>query len=67
MTGAATLEVVSAGSFFVEMLEDVAAYLILAPLAASVALGAAVAVWLAGPRRAPARVLARIRLRRPRR
>jgi hypothetical protein len=44
------------------MLEDVAAYLTLAPLAASLALGAVVcAVWLANRRPVPARVRIRIR------
>lgn len=44
------------------MLDDVAAYLILAPLAASVLLGALVAVaWFGGRRPAPIRVRARHR------
>jgi hypothetical protein len=48
-----------------EMLEDVAAYLTLAPLVASLALGAIVAaLWLAGRRPVPARVRVRIRDRR---
>ena len=47
------------------MLEDVAAYLILAPLAASLALVAVgAACWLAGHRLTPARVRARVRHRR---
>ncbi|HSR24867.1 MAG TPA: hypothetical protein VLW53_15040 [Candidatus Eisenbacteria bacterium] len=47
------------------MLEDVAAYLTLAPLAASLALGAVVcAVWLVRRRPAPARVRVRVRHRR---
>jgi hypothetical protein len=46
------------------MLDDVAAYLTIAPLAASLALGALlVALWLNGRRPAPVRV--RIRSRRP--
>ncbi len=46
-----------------KMLEDVAAYLILAPLAASLALGVAAAVlWLVGRRPEPVRI--RIRHRR---
>jgi hypothetical protein len=48
-----------------EMLEDVAAYLMLAPLAASLALGAAVlAFWLGGRRPALARIRVRVRDRR---
>ena len=44
------------------MLEDVAAYLIVAPLAASLALGAAaVALWLAGRRPEPVRIRIRHR------
>ena len=47
-----------------EMLEDVAAYLILAPVAASLLLGAvALRLWLAG-RRQPAAVAVRIQERR---
>jgi hypothetical protein len=47
---------------FVEMLDEVAAYLILAPLAASLLLGALVAVvWLGGRRPAPVRVRAQRR------
>jgi hypothetical protein len=42
------------------MLDDVAAYLILAPLAAGLALGA-VALWLAGRRPVPVRVRVRTR------
>jgi hypothetical protein len=46
----------------VEMLDEVAAYLILAPLAASLLLGALVAVvWFGGRRPAPVRVRARHR------
>ena len=45
-----------------EMLEDVAAYLILAPVAASLALGAVVLhVWLTGRRPAAVRVRTRDR------
>jgi hypothetical protein len=44
------------------MLEDVAAYLILAPLVASLVLGAAaLTLWLAGRRPAPVRVRVRHR------
>jgi hypothetical protein len=47
------------------MLDDVATYLTLAPLAASLVLGAAAfAVWIAGRRPAPARVRVRARHRR---
>jgi hypothetical protein len=47
------------------MLEDVAAYLTFAPLAASLALGAAVlAIWLNGRRPTPARIRIRVRHRR---
>lgn len=46
----------------VDMLDEVAAYLTLAPLAASIVLGALVAVlWLGGRRPAPVRVRARHR------
>jgi len=48
-----------------EMLDEVAAYLTIAPLAASLLLGALVAVfWLGGRRPAPVRV--RVRSRRTR-
>jgi len=48
----------------VQMLDDVAAYLSLAPLAASLVLGAlAVALWLGGRRPVPARVRVRVRRR----
>ncbi|HEY4026980.1 MAG TPA: hypothetical protein VGO86_11170 [Candidatus Dormibacteraeota bacterium] len=47
------------------MLEDIAAYLTLAPLAGSLVLAAmAVAFWLRGRRPAPARVRVRIQDRR---
>lgn len=42
------------------MLEDVAAYLIIAPLAASLLAGAVAAFWLAGSRPAMTHLLARI-------
>jgi hypothetical protein len=46
----------------VEMLDEVAAYLTLAPLAASILLGALVVVlWLGGRRPTPVRVRARRR------
>ena len=46
----------------VEMLDEVAAYLTLAPLAASLVLGAlAIALWLGGRRPAPVRVRVRRR------
>ncbi len=45
------------------MLEDVAAYLILAPLAATLALGAAAAVWLTYRRLTPARIRIRAHTR----
>jgi hypothetical protein len=48
-----------------EMLEDIAAYLTLAPLAATVALAAVAAAFWFGRRRAvPARVRVRVRHRR---
>ena len=48
------------------MLDDVATYLTLAPLAASLVLGAvAFAVWIAGRRPSLARVRVRARQRRP--
>jgi len=49
-----------------EMLEDVAAYLTIAPLVATLALGLLAAAWYAGSRRVPARVRVRTETR-PRR
>ncbi len=41
------------------MLEEVATYLIVAPLAASLVVGALAAFWFSGTRPAPTRVVAR--------
>lgn len=43
------------------MLDDVAAYLLVAPLVAGLVMGAVVALWLAGPRKAAVRVRVRRR------
>jgi hypothetical protein len=49
-----------------EMLEDVAAYLTIAPLVVTLALGLLAARWYAGSRRAPAPIRVRVE-NRPRR